>query len=176
MKAKSAALNIATIAVYTAMVIAAQVMLSAVPGVELVTVMIASFAAAFDRRMGALVAVAFSLLRCVLFGFWPTVIILYLTYYPLLALVFSFIGKIKNKTVQIVVAVIGAALMTVVFTFIDNLVTPLFYGYTAKLWKAYILASFPFMIPQMIFVALSVAALYMPLVLSFKRIKKSISL
>ena len=173
MRAKSTALRLSTIAVYTAMVIAAQLMLSAIPGVELVTVLLASFAAAFDRRMGALVAVAFSLLRCILFGFYPTVIILYISYYPLLALVFSFVGKIKNNTIQLVVAVLSAAFMTVVFTFIDNLVTPLFYGYSAKLWKMYVMSSFSFMIPQIIFVSLSVAALYLPLVALLKRIKKS---
>ena len=158
------------------MVISAQLMLSSVPGVELVTVMIAAFAASFDRQMGAISAVAFSLLRCILFGFWPTVIILYLAYYPLLALVFSFVGKIKKYTLHIIVAVITAMLMTVVFTFIDNLVTPLFYGYSAKMWKAYIISSFSFMIPQLISVAATVGALYYPLFLLFNRVKKSILL
>ena len=38
-------------------------------------------------------ATCFSLLRCLLFGFYPNIIILYLIYYNLFALLFGTLGK-----------------------------------------------------------------------------------
>ena len=97
-KRLSPAKEIAYIAVACALLIGAQLALSAVAGVEIVTVIFVSFAAVFGVRRGVLCAVAFSLLRCLLFGFAPNVIVLYLAYYPILAAVFGALGHIPAHT------------------------------------------------------------------------------
>ena len=65
----------------TAALIAVQYALGFISGVELVTAVFASFCYAFGTKSGVLTAVAFSLLRCVIFGFMPNVVLLYLIYY-----------------------------------------------------------------------------------------------
>ena len=70
----------ALLAVFVALVIATQVILSAIPGVELVTVLFACYAFACGWKRGILAATTFSLLRQIIFGFFPTVLLLYLIY------------------------------------------------------------------------------------------------
>ena len=71
------------VAVFVALLIAAQLVLSAVPSVEVVTVLFAAFAFSFGTCRALTAATAFSLLRQLVFGFFPTVLILYLIYYNL---------------------------------------------------------------------------------------------
>ena len=84
--------EIACAAVMTALLIGGQFALSWVAGVEVVTVLLLCFAFVFGPRAGALTAIAFSLLRCFIWGFYPSVIVLYLIYYPLFAIFFGFLG------------------------------------------------------------------------------------
>ena len=71
-KGRSAVREIASCAVMTAFLLAVQLALSAVSGVELVT--------------------AIFLVFCLMFGFFPNVVVLYLVYYNLFALIFGFAG------------------------------------------------------------------------------------
>ena len=80
--------NVAITAVFTALLLGAQYALWFVKGVELVTLLLLVFSYRFGVKCGVLSAVAFSLLRCFLFGFFPSVILLYLIYYPLFAALF----------------------------------------------------------------------------------------
>lgn len=91
MKAK----KIAACAVMVALLIAVQFVLSFVSGVELVTVLLLCFCYVFGAACGMLVATAFSLIRCLLFGFMPNVVLLYLIYYNLFALLFGSLRKHK---------------------------------------------------------------------------------
>ena len=84
---------VAVVAVFTALLLAAQYALWFVKGVEVVTVLLLVFSYRFGVRCGALSAVAFSLLRCLLFGFFPNVVLLYLIYYPLFAACFGGVGN-----------------------------------------------------------------------------------
>ena len=94
---KNTAKEIAPLAVFVALVIAAQFVLSFVPGVEIVTVLFVSYAFVFGMRRGMLAATAFALLRQLLFGFYPTVLVLYLLYFNGLAALFGWLGqKVKN--------------------------------------------------------------------------------
>ena len=77
--------EIALIALMTSLLIAGQFALSGVAGVEVVTVLFFSFCYVFGVRRGLIVAVAYSLLRCIFFGFFPSVFILYIVYYPFFA-------------------------------------------------------------------------------------------
>ena len=64
----------AYIAVFVALTIAAQLCLSFLPGVEVVTVLFITFSFVFGCRRGVAAATVFSLLRQLIFGFFPTVL------------------------------------------------------------------------------------------------------
>ena len=89
----SYARRVAYCAVMCALLIAVQFALSFISGVELVTLLLAAFSYVFGVWCGVLTAAAFSLLRCIVFGFTPQVVALYLIYYPLFALIFALLGK-----------------------------------------------------------------------------------
>ncbi|MDE6613098.1 MAG: hypothetical protein K2K28_00895 [Clostridia bacterium] len=89
--------EIAYIAITCALLLGGQYVFSFVAGVEIVTLILACFACVFGIRRGVICAVAFSLLRCLIYGFYPTVVILYLIYYPFLAAVFGGLGHINDK-------------------------------------------------------------------------------
>lgn len=161
--------ELTVLSVFVALTIAAQLVFSTIPGVEVVTVLFVSFCYAFGVSRGMIVATAFSLLRCLLFGFFPNVVILYLIYYNLLALTFGLLGRTKfvKNGVRFIIFVGVACLCTVAFTAIDNLVTPLFYGYAAGAWKAYAAASLSFLLPQTVCSAITVSLLFYPLERAF---------
>ena len=163
----------ALLAVFVAAVIAAQVALSFVPGVELVTVLFVSYSFVAGFKRGVAAATAFSLLRQIVFGFYPTVLILYLVYYNLLNFTFGFLGiKIKQAVKYLPLIVIVACIGTVLFTLIDDVLTPLWFGYGARAMKAYFISSLSFMIPQLICTAVSVSVLFLPLIKVFEKVYK----
>lgn len=154
----------AYLAVFVAVVIAVQLVFSAVPGMELVTVLFVAYAFVFGWKRGMAAATVFTLLRQLLFGFFPTVLIVYAVYYNLLALLFGLLGKkIKTSYKYLLLLTAIACVCTVAFTMLDNVITPLWYGYSARAAKAYFYASLPFMLPQVFCTAVSVAVLFIPL-------------
>ena len=154
----------AYIAVFVAILIAVQFALSFVPGVELVTVLFVTYSFVMGIKHGVFSAFAFTLLRQLVFGFTPTVLILYLIYFPLLTFIFGFLGsKIKNPLKLLPLIVLVACVCTVTFTMLDNVITPIWYGYGQKSAKLYFMASIPFMIPQVICTLISVSVLFYPL-------------
>ena len=170
---RTIAKDCAYIAVFVALTIAAQLCFAAVPGVELVTVLFVSFAFAFGCRSGMIAATVFALLRQLVFGFSPTVLILYLVYFNLLTLLFGFLGQrmvLRVKRVPLFTVI--ACVCTVGFTMLDNVITPLWLGYSGKLFKMYFWASFSFMIPQVICTAVSVGVLFFPLAKFFKKLQQ----
>lgn len=165
----------AYLAVFVALVIAAQVVFSFVPGVEIVTVSFVAYSLVMGVRRSMVAATAFSLLRGFVFGFFPTVLVLYFVYFNLLSVCFGFIGRKWRAGVKTLPCfALIACLCTVGFTLIDNVITPLWYGYSAKAIKAYWFASFPFMISQVVCTAVSVALLLLPLAKVFSLVKKQL--
>lgn len=224
--------KVAVCAMSVALLIALQFTLNYVPGVELVTVLLLCFSYAFGIAMGVISATSFSLLRCILFGFNISVIILYLVYYNLLAVLFGALGKKTlpswlsfiilsiSATVSAYFAVKGlpisflyrkqitiilwaifsisivliityaalllkykgkagsevasitaiAAVCTMCFSLLDDVITPLIYGYSLGAAKIYFFNSLTFMIPQILCTLISVALLFRPLVTVFKRV------
>ena len=165
---------VAVVAVFTALLLAAQYALWFVKGVELVTVLLLVFSYRFGVRCGVLSAVAFSLLRCLLFGFFPNVVLLYLLYYPLFAACFGLLGNALHRRtgvrVQMLLTVL-AVLFTALFTLLDDALTPLLYGYTKEAALAYFLASLPTMAVQTVCAAVTVLLLFRPLFFVLKRVK-----
>lgn len=96
----SPAKEAAYIAVTCALLLGSQYILSFVMGVEIVTVIFVCFATVFGIRRGIICALVFTLLRCFVFGFSPTVLVLYLAYYPFLTTVFGALGKIPPRVYQ----------------------------------------------------------------------------
>ena len=172
--------ELARIAVFVSLTVAVQYVLSALPGVELVTLLFAVFSFVYGAWRGIVSAVAFSLLRQCLFGFFPTVLLLYLLYYPLLAAAFGCLGRwlsdwesSHRKTLfTIVIAIVLACLCTVLFTVADNVLTPWLAAYTAKATELYWKASLPFLGAQLVCVSISVGVLFYPLVKALQALKK----
>ncbi len=248
-KRLSPAREIAYIAIMCALLIGGQYALSFVMGVEVVTLLLVCFSYVFGARRGMICAVAFSILRCFFWGFYPTVIILYLIYYPLLAAVFGALGHIKESTfknypfkfaaivnvvlfaliaacaagfvlglikvsrfwkytVNILLVVIYllctaiccafnvlfidkklyekntetalklitfsifAALCTITFTLLDDIITPLFWGYSPSTTLAYFYSSFTAMLPQTVCTIVTVGTLFLPLTSAMKSVAK----
>lgn len=88
---------VATCAVMTALLIALQCVFGMIVGVEAVTVFFLTFCYVFGAKYGLLTATAFSLLRGIVFGFDPKVLVLYLVYYNAFALLFGLMGRRKSE-------------------------------------------------------------------------------
>lgn len=161
----------AYIGVFVALTIAVQLCLSFLPGVELVTVLFVAFSFAFGCKRGMAAATVFSLLRQLVFGFYPTVLVLYLIYYNGLALLFGGLGRRRKLTAKTIVWLTAVACVcTACFTLLDNILTPLWYGYSGRVLKIYFTASLSVMIPQVVCTAVSVGVLFLPLVKLFQKI------
>ena len=157
-----AAKEIALNGVFTALLIGGQIVLSGISGVEIVTVLLLSFSYYFGIRRGLFVDNAFSLLRCLIFGFFPNVIILYLVYYNLFVLAFGLLGIRFKKELNLVIhiiLVIAACIMTIIFTGLDDIITPLYYRFSIDAMRAYALASLTAVIPQVICTIVTVSFL-----------------
>ena len=174
-KAVRPAREIARTAVFVATVIGAQYALSAVPFVEIVTLLFACYAYVFGMERGILCAVAFAFLRQLLFGFYPVVLALYLTHFSFLSLVFGMLGERcpQNGWRRLALVVAVAVVCTVGFTLLDNVLTPMYYGYSQRAAKMYFRASLPFMLGQSVCVAVSVALLFIPLTKALFFVKKA---
>ncbi len=165
----------AYLAVFVALVIAVQLVLTFLPGVELVTVLFVAYSFAFGWKRGLFAATVFSLLRQLVFGFFPSVLLLYLLYYNGLCALFGILGgRVKKPTRALWWLTLVACLCTVCFTLIDDVLTPLWYGYSWEAARAYFLVSLTFMLPQVTCTALTVASLFLPLYKVFVYIKKGL--
>lgn len=166
----------AYIATFVALLLAAQLLFSTLPGVEAVTALFVAYAFSFGVCRGVIAATAFSLLRQLLFGFFPTVLVLYLLYYNFLAVVFGLLGRrVKTPWKALVFSTSLACVCTVGFTMLDNVVTPWFYAYSPEAARAYFFASLPFMATQTVCVGVSNAVLFLPLWRAFRAIRRSLS-
>ena len=157
---------IAVTALYTALLLAVQFALSGVGGIELVTVFFLAFCYCAGIKAGITVAVCFSLLRCFIFGFYPTVI-LYLIYYSLFALFFGFLGRKFGTDIgflKFAAVIVLSAAFTAAFSLLDDIITPLFFGFTFDAARLYFYGSLPFMLTQSVCAAVSVGILFLPLV------------
>lgn len=162
-------------AVFVALLIASQFAFAAIPSVEIVTLLFVTYAFCFGVVRGMICATAFSLLRQIVFGFYPKILILYLLYYNFLTLVFGLLGKkIQNPLKFLWLILLVACVCTALFTVIDNILTTSWYGYTARATKIYWKASIAVMVPQIICTAVSIVALFYPLFKTFNVLKKGI--
>ena len=167
--------EVANLALFLGLLIGGQYAFSMIPGVEIVTVLFVSYVFCMGMARGMVAATAFSLLRQLLFGVFLNVLILYLIYFNFLAVVFGWWGTSARKkgTKKLWKITFVACLCTIGFTLLDNLLTPLWYGFAPRAIKAYVLASLPFLIPQMICTFLTVGYLFLPLEKAFSTALKN---
>lgn len=159
----SSAKEVAYVAVMSALLIAVQTALSPVVGVELVTALFLPFCAVFGARRGCMVALCFSLLRCLLWGFAVNVVALYLIYYTLFALLFGGLGRAVRRlspAARLACMAAAAACMTAFFTLLDDLISPLILGMR---FAPYFYSSLAVLAVQPAFALGSTAVLYLPL-------------
>ena len=162
----SRAKTVALISMCTALLIGGQFVLSGVVGVEIVTVLLLCFSYCFGCRMGIAIATAFSLLRCLFFGFFVNVVVLYLIYYNLFALFFGWIGKRISKfsyPVKTVIVTFSAMIFTAFFTLFDDMLNIVLYSMNRNAAITYITASIPAMVSQIICTLVTVSVLFIPL-------------
>ena len=158
--------EIAYLGLTVALLIGGQFALSMVSGVEVVTAIFAVYCFVFGVLRGITVASVFSIARCLVFGFFPQVVILYLIYYNLFAVVIGLVGKaIKNKkdVVKIVVITVTSCVLTVCFTAIDNLINLVVFNLSPAAFRIYLAQSIPVVIRQIACVAVTLPLLYYPL-------------
>ena len=161
------------VAMCVALLIAGQLALSSVTGIEIVTVMLLCFCYCYGIRHGVAIATTFSLLRCFVFGFQVNVIALYLIYYNLFAIFFGWLGARftgKNALLKTVIIVASAVVFTVLFTLLDDVITPLIYGFSENAAKVYFYQSLTAMIPQTVCTAVTVTLLFHPLTRVIKKV------
>ncbi len=158
--------DLAFIGIFTAILIGGQLALSAISGVEIVTILLLSFSFAFGIKRSLFVANLFSILRCFVFGFFVDVLILYLIFYNIFVLTIGGLGNkfnhLATKKTFIVILII-ALVLTVFFTMLSNVITPLYWGYNWQATKTYFYLSFTALIPQLISTTITVSLLFVPL-------------
>ena len=157
---------IVRVAMCVALLIGGQMALSGISGIEIVTVVMLSFCYCYGMRHGIAVATTFSLLRCFFFGFQINVVILYLVYYNLFALFFGWLGKRfsgKLSLVKVAALVASAMVFTVMFTLLDNVITPVIFGFGTRAAQVYFAQSLYAMIPQTVCTFVTVSVLFVPL-------------
>ena len=164
---------IVRVAMSVALLIGGQMALSGVAGIEIVTVVLLCLSYSCGIQTGVAIATTFSLLRCFFFGFQVNVIVLYLIYYNLFALFFGWLGKRFAGNVTLFrrgVIVVSAVAFTVLFTLLDDVITPLIFGFHAKAAMVYFVQSLSAMIPQVICTAVTVSVLFTPLTKVIRKI------
>ena len=157
---------IVLVAMSVALLIGVQMALTAVSGIELVTVILLSLCFCYGARTGVAIATTFSLLRCFFFGFQINVIVLYLIYYNLFAIFFGWLGKRFTGRItlpKMVIIVASAVVFTLGFTLLDDVITPLIFGFREHAAQVYFLQSLTAMVPQSICALITVSVLFVPL-------------
>ncbi len=154
------------VAMCVALLIAGQLALTSVNGIEIVTAMLLCFCYCYGVRHGIAIATTFSLLRCFVFGFQINVIVLYLIYYNLFAIFFGWLGARftgKNTLLKTVIVVASAVVFTALFTLLDDVITPIIYGFNENAAKVYFYQSLTAVIPQTVCAAVTVSICFYPL-------------
>ena len=164
---------IVRVAMSVALLIGGQMALTGISGIEIVTVMLLCLCFCYGIRTGVAIANTFSLLRCFFFGFQINVIVLYLIYYNLFAVFFGWLGKrITGKMSLLKMAVIvgSAMVIAVLFALLDDVITPLIFGFREHAAMVYFAQSLYAMIPQTICTLVTVSVLFVPLTKVIKKI------
>ena len=168
--AKLSALQIAYVAVCAATVTAGKTALSAIPNVEIVSLLLAAYGYCFGIS-GVLSSFVFCGVEILIWGAGSWVV-LYFIYWPALAVLFAVFGrlKIKNK----IVITLTACVMTTLFGVLSSLIdTGLFTGFHENFWSRFAVLYVrggAFYLTQIICNAVAFTLLFPPLCALLRRI------
>jgi len=164
---------IVRVAMCVAILIGGQLALTGIQGLEVVTIMMLCFCWCYGVQSGIAIAVTFSLVRCLIFGFYIDIVVLYLIYYTLFALFFGWLGKRfagEISFLKIVIVAVTAVAFTACFTMLDNGIKVLIFGLQGNAAKVYFAQSIPTMFTQLICAAVTVSTLFAPLTKVIRKI------
>jgi energy-coupling factor transport system substrate-specific component len=168
-KRKNPARTVALVGICAASIECGKLALMALPNIEVVSILIALFSYSFGFS-GLLATFIFVLIEPLLFGFGSW-FISYLIYWPLLSLVFLFLGKIKMQNRWLITVI--AVTMTFLFGVISSLVD---IGLFSGLYEDFFTRFFIYYVRGIPFYVLQIAtnAVIFPMLFTFlaKRLKK----
>ena len=168
-KRKNPARTVALVGICAASIECGKLALMALPNIEVVSILVALFSYSFGFS-GLLATFIFVLIEPLLFGFGSW-FISYLIYWPLLSLVFLFLGKIKMKNRWLITVI--AVTMTFLFGVISSLVD---IGLFSGLYEDFFTRFFIYYVRGIPFYVLQIAtnAVIFPMLFTFlaKRLKK----
>lgn len=143
-----AAKKIALVGIAAATIECGKLALAFLPNVEVVTLLTALYGYAFGGY-GVVAALVFVCIEPLIWGV-NTWVVLYLVYWPIVAVIFWIFGKIKLKNRWIIAA--SAVLLTIIFGLLSAFIEiGLFSGYFDRFWYRfgiYYLRGIPFYIAQ----------------------------
>ncbi len=119
MKKNSIAYNVALVGIMAAAVECGKIALSAIPNVEVVTILLALFGYTFGW-FGVIAAIVFVCIEPLIWGV-GTWVISYFIYWPLVALIFMVLGKkdVKNKVLLTFVGILCTVFFGVLTSLVD---------------------------------------------------------
>ena len=175
MTTRTVAKKIALTAVLAALIIGGKWALVALPNIEIVTILIATFAFVFGFFVSLTATVIFVLEETLVWGF-HTWAISYFIYWPLVAIIFSTLGLVIKKP-SIWIFTVVAVSLTIFFGFLTSLIqVGLFSGRFERFWVRFWLVYSSGFLFYGLHVACNLAlfiGVSKPLVLLLKKLKQN---
>jgi hypothetical protein len=168
------------VAVMAGLITALKFALSFLPNVELITLLIAVFSTVWGLKYSLPATIVFCLVEMAIYGVGSW-LLLYIIYWPLLAVIFYYALRNKKTPVAMGISVGIGLIMTVAFGVLSACTDTLFViGAVSKdmlgtYFVSYYLKGLWFDIIHVISVVISLLVLYIPLVKVCERIRKSIT-
>lgn len=170
-KARLTTVYVVRVAFMAAMLTAFKFALSFVPNVEIVTLMICVYGSAMGLGYALPATLVFCAVEVAIYGAGSWVL-LYFVYWPLLAVVTSFMLRGKRVLLAVIIGIVGSALFGALSASCDTLfcVASLAPNRLGDYWIAYYIRGLYFDIIHIISNAVILAMLYAPLVAITRRV------
>ncbi len=168
------------VAVMAGLITALKFALSFLPNVELITLLIAVFSTVWGLKYSLPATIVFCLVEMAIYGVGSW-LLLYIIYWPLLAVIFYYALRNKKTPVAMGISVGIGLILTALFGVLSACTDTLFViGAVSKdmlgtYFVSYYLKGLWFDIVHVVSVVISLLVLYIPLVKVCERIKKSIT-
>ena len=165
-----ATVYVVRVAFMAAMLTAFKFALSAIPNVEVVTLMIIVYGSAMGIAYALPATLIFCAVEIAIYGVGSWVL-LYFIYFPLLAVVASVLLKGRRLWLAVVIGIVGSVLFGVLSACCDTLfcISSLAPKHMGQYWVAYYLRGLYFDITHVISSVITISVLYAPLVAVVRR-------
>ncbi|MDE6302074.1 MAG: hypothetical protein K2M36_00595 [Clostridia bacterium] len=165
-----ATVYVVRVAFMAAMLTAFKFALSAIPNVEVVTLMIIVYGSAMGIAYALPATFIFCAVEIAIYGAGSWVL-LYFIYFPMLAVVASLLLKGRRLWLAVIIGIIGSVLFGVLSACCDTLfcISSLAPKHMGQYWVAYYLRGLYFDITHVISSVITISVLYTPLVAVVRR-------